>query len=384
MANKVARFVNPMLEIAEAVEEAGGEELRKCYQCGTCTALCPWGNLEDFSSRRFIEMTRLGVEGFEGSSWTCVNCKICWDNCPQEINIPQIFHAVRNVLFEWGSNPAELNLPVASLRSDGNPWGEPRKKKNDWAAKHELPRWSPGQDIVLFACCTNEFDVRNQKAGAAAGALLTRAGLDWGLMGDRGTCCGDQVHSIGQVSVYKKLERHNAAAFEELDGAKVVTISPHCLRAFRDRYPGSDDIETVHMTEVLADLVATERLHPTETVAMKATYHDPCYLGRYSEVYEAPREILNAIPGVELVEMEHHGKDSLCCGGGGGGAWLDRPKGERLGDMRVEEALKTGADTIVTACPFCVQMLEASILGMNMDNRLRVKTVSEVLLEAMA
>jgi Fe-S oxidoreductase len=373
-----------MLEIAQAVEDVGGEELKRCYQCGTCTAVCPWGNLEDFSPRRFIEMTRLGIEGFEGFSWTCANCRLCRDNCPQEIDIPGIFQAVRRVLLEWGSNPSELNLAIASLRSDGNPWGEPAQKKTAWAEKLAVPGLAPDHDHVLFACCTNELDPRGQKSAAATAAVLTRAGVSFGYLGDRGTCCGDQVHSVGQNALSGKLERKNVEAFRDLGGRTLVTLSPHCLHAFRNRFPGDLPVRTVHVTELLADLVAGGRLTPVKPVELKATYHDPCYLGRYNEVYDAPRAVLAAIPGLQITEMAHSREESLCCGGGGGGAWMDRPKGKRLGDLRVLEALAVAADTIVTACPFCVQMLEASILGMSMDQVLRVRTVSEVLLESLA
>jgi len=373
-----------MLEIAQTVEEVGGEELRKCYQCGTCSAVCPWGKLLPFSPRNFIEMVRLGLEGFEEATWTCVNCKLCWDRCPQDINIPQLFQSVRNILLEWGSNPAELNFALASLRSDGNPWGEPREKKTAWAEKHQVPVGTADHEYVLFACCTNEFDQRNQKDGAAVARVLEKAGVGFGYIGEAGTCCGDMVHSAGETTIYDNLERKNLEAFKNLEGRKLLTISPHCLNAFRKKYPLSGGVESLHISELLADLVADGTLKPTAAVDKKVTYHDPCYLGRYNDIYDAPRAVLNAIPGLELVEMDHTRDRSMCCGGGGGGAWMERNKGERLGDLRVMEALKTGAELIVTACPFCVQMLEASILGLDADEKLKVITLSEILLDSLA
>lgn len=372
---------NPMLEIAQTVEEVGGEELKKCYQCGTCSGVCPWGNLEQFSPRNFIDMVRLGLEGFEEATWTCVNCKMCWDRCPQQINIPQLFQSVRNILLEWGSNPSALNFALASLRSDANPWGEPYDKKTAWAAKYGVPMGTEGHEYTLFACCTNEFDARNQKDGHAVAQLLQKAGVDFGYLGNKGGCCGDMVHSVGETAIYEGLEKKNA---EVLANSKVITISPHCLNSFKNRYPEDLKIESVHVAELFDQFLTEGKLAPVKDLNMKVTYHDPCYLGRYNDVYDAPRNILGAIPGVELVEMDHTRETSMCCGGGGGGAWMERNKGERLGDLRVMEALKTGASTIVTACPYCVQMLEASILGLNLDDKLNVVTISEILLDSLA
>ena len=201
------RFVSPMLEVAQAVEEVGGEELRKCYQCGTCTSLCPWGNLQDFSPRRLIEMTRLGFEGFEQQTWNCVSCKLCVERCPQQIDIPGIFRSMRAVLLEWGANPVELNATLGNLRSEGNPWGECRSKKGRWAEEHDIPAYGSEHTHVLFACCANEYDPRNRRIVTAAAHLLGLADVPFGHLGGSGTCCGDQVHSLGGMDVSGGLRR---------------------------------------------------------------------------------------------------------------------------------------------------------------------------------
>jgi Fe-S oxidoreductase len=373
-----------MLEIADAVREAGGEELRSCYQCGTCTSVCPWGNLVDFNPRKFIETVRLGLEGFEETSWTCVQCRMCQDRCPQEIDIPKLFQSVRNVLAEGGSTPPSLGIPIAGLRGDGNPWGEPREKKTAWAKKYEVPEVAPGAEVVLFACCANEYEARNQKDGRAVSELMKKARVSFGYLGAAGTCCGDLIATVGAEAVYAALQKTNVAALSKVAARTTIAISPHCLNAFRNRYPAVMGMTFRHVTELWDDLVREGGLKPVKAVAGKVTYHDPCYLGRHNGIYEAPRNVLKAIPGLELVEMDHHHDRSMCCGGGGGGAWMERPKGERLGDLRVREAVKTGADTLVTACPYCVQMLEASVLGLNLEGKLKVQTVSELLLDSIA
>ncbi len=381
---EVALCLSPMLEIAQAVEEVGGEELRKCYQCGTCTSVCPWGNLMDFNPRNFIQMVNLGLEDFEEAVWTCVNCKLCWDRCPQQINIPELFQAVRSVLLEWGSIPSELKFSVSGLRNEGNPWGEKRDERQNWAEKKEVPFYEKGMEQMLFTCCANDYDSRNQEAAAATVNILKKAKLDFGYLGNRGTCCGDMVYSIGETEVFDQLSDRNIQTLNELSPEEVITISPHCLNSFRNRYPADAGINSIHITELLERLLLENRLGNLHTVEKKITYHDPCYLGRYNEIYDAPRNVLSAIPGLELIEMAHNRERSLCCGGGGGGAWLETKKGERIGDVRIFEALDTGAECIATACPYCVQMLEASILGFNLQEKLKVATVSELLWESLS
>jgi Fe-S oxidoreductase len=378
------RCTSPMLEVAEALLAAGGEELKTCYQCGTCTSVCPWGNLIEFSPRRFIETARLGLEGFEENSWTCVQCRMCQDRCPQQIDIPQLFRAVRGVLADGGSTPPALRVPLAGLRGEGNPWVEPREKKTAWARKNDVPALAPEHEIALFACCANEYEARNQRDGIAVAGLMKSAGLSFGYMGEAGTCCGDLIATVGAESIFESLRKTNVAALGKIGARTTVTVSPHCLNSFRNRYPAIDGMTFRHVTELWEELVRDGVLKPRRAVAGKVTYHDPCYLGRHNGVYEAPRNVLKAIPGLELVEMAHHHERSICCGGGGGGAWMERPKGERLGDLRVREAVSTGADTLVTACPYCVQMLEASVLGLNLEGKLKVRTVSELLSESIA
>ncbi|MBM4371449.1 MAG: (Fe-S)-binding protein [Deltaproteobacteria bacterium] len=386
MANHTERVrcVSPMLEIGQAAEEAGGHELRSCYQCGTCSAVCPWGNLVSFSPRRFIGMARLGLEGFEEDTWTCVSCRQCKDRCPQQIDIPEVFQSVRNLLLQGGSTPASLSRTLASLACDCNPWGEPQEKKTVWADAHGIPRATAESEAVLFPCCTNELDPRNQKDFGAVASLLGRGGVRYGYIGNAGSCCGDQTWSIGHQELFDKLQGKNQTAMKGMGKTHLLTISPHCLHAFRNRYDHSSGLTATHVVELYRDLVREGRLKPVRPFKGRVTYHDPCYLGRYFQIYDAPREVLSAIPELELVEMAHNRERSLCCGGGGGGVWMERPKGERLSDVRVMEAVQTGASVIAVACPYCVQMLESSVMALGLEDRLQVRTVSELLLGSMA
>ncbi|MCK5056654.1 MAG: (Fe-S)-binding protein [Candidatus Aminicenantes bacterium] len=381
---ELIKYTSPMLEIAQAVVEAKGEELKKCYQCGTCTAVCPWGNLIDFNPRQFIEEIRLGFEGFEENSWKCVNCRLCQDKCPNQIDIPQLFQSVRSILLAWQSCPSELNFALAGIRSQGNPWQEDKEKRGEWAKDVALPEFTPGTEYLFFNCCANDYDTRNQAIAEAAVEILNTAGLNFGYLGNKATCCGDMAYTAGENEIFQSTSAKNMQTFTELQVEKILTLSPHCLNAFKNRYEFEKNRPTsTHLVETYSELVKNEILKPQFEVNAKVTYHDPCYLGRYNGIFDAPRDILQAIPGVELIEMNHNREHSFCCGGGGGGAWLDTVKGERLGDLRVLEAVEASAEVIVTACPYCVQMLEASIVGLGIEDKIKVMEISEILLSSL-
>jgi Fe-S oxidoreductase len=388
MANAVdvqRKVMSPAMEIAKAVEEAGGEELKKCYQCGTCSAVCPWGNLRPFSPRAFIEMARLGLEGFEAAAWTCVSCKQCWDRCPQQINIPQLFQAVRSILTEWNSRPATMNAPLGCLRAAGNPWGETVEARDAWVRAAEVPAFGPGTEHLLFTCCTNDYDARNRRDSMAVVEVLRDAGVSFGHVGNEERCCGDMAYTAGDNGAYRQLQAENREMFGKNRVASMIVTSPHCLNAFRKRYDWKEGEapRSLHVTELFEQKIRDGSLKPTRPIAKKVTYHDPCYLGRHNGIYDAPRNVLKAIPGLDLVEMHHTGDRSLCCGGGGGGVWVETAKGERLGDLRIGEALEVGAEVIATGCPFCVQMLESSLMSFNLEEKLKVMTVSELLAESL-
>ena len=383
--SEFVKYASPMLEMAQTVVEAKGEELKLCYQCGTCTAVCPWGNLKDFNPRKLIEMIRLGFEGFEEDSWKCVNCKLCWDKCPNQINIPQLFQAVRSILLEWNASPPELNIALTSIKDEGNPWQEPKDKRDEWTKDFSVPPYEQGKEYLLFSCCTNDYDPRNKKVIKAVVELLNMAKQSYGYIGNKEVCCGDIAYTAGENDVYANLSNTNKETFKELGVKNIITISPHCLNAFKNRYEFNekDKPQSIHLVEIFAKLIKDKVLQPQGEIKKKVTYHDPCYLGRYNDIYDEPRYIIGSIPGIEFIEMNNIRENSFCCGGGGGGAWLETVKGERLGDLRVLEALEAGAEVIITACPYCVQMLEASILGLSIDDKIQVRTVSELLLASL-
>jgi Fe-S oxidoreductase len=214
--------------------------------------------------------------------------------------------------------------------------------------------------------------------------VFRKAGVKFAITGDRENCCGESVRKAGNETLFQKLAHNNIAAFTESGINKIVVTSPHCYYTFKNEYPKlGGSFEVTHYTEYMAQLLKEGRLKPTKPVNAKVTYHDPCYLGRHSNIYDAPREILKSIPGIELVEMPDYGPDSLCCGGGGGRIWMETKKGERLSDLRLDQAVATGSSILAAACPYCILNFEDSILTTDRLGRIEVKDISELLVESL-
>jgi Fe-S oxidoreductase len=190
------------------------------------------------------------------------------------------------------------------------------------------------------------------------------------------------LKKVGDLELFERLKSKNLEYFKSQGVAKIITVSPHCLASFNKDY--GEDYDVIHFTELIAELVKKGKLTPKKDLGgVKVTYHDPCYLGRHSKVFDAPRDVPKSIPGLDFVEMEHNNEESMCCGGGGGGLWMEKLKGERLSDLRIEEALATGASVLATACPYCITMFEDSVRTLNVDDQIKIKDVTELFLESL-
>lgn len=377
----MSSVITPYLEMSQAIAEAGGEAFKKCYQCGTCSGTCPWTPISEFSIRKLVRLSQLGLEGIEDLMWSCSTCKFCVDRCPRGVEIIDLITSVRNVYAGGGLLPQPLRALVGSLSSRGNPWSGDKEKRNDWA-QGKYPLYTEGMEYLFFPCCTGCYDQRNIAVSRAAAELLSRCDLSWGLAGCEVNCCGESVRKVGDLELFERLKDTNAAIFSDLKVKKIITLSPHCYYTFKNEYGGN--YEVIHITELLAGLIKEGRVTPKKDLGgLKVTYHDPCYLGRHSGLYDAPREILRSLPGVEFTEMDRVREGSICCGGGGGGLWIERAKGERLSDFRVEEAMETGAEIITTACPYCIAMIDDSIRTANAEERLKLKDVTEILIDCL-
>jgi Fe-S oxidoreductase len=295
--------------------------------------------------------------------------------------------AIRRIATQYGVFPGSVRAvrgASASLASDGNPLGAERGKRDAWTRDLSIRPFVEGMEFLLFVGCYYSYDPRMKKVAVATARLLEHAGVEFGILGDKESCCGESIRKTGNEEVFRSLARENIKTFIDAGVKKILALSPHCYHTLKHEYPEfMVSFEVVHITELLSKLVDEGRLAFSGTVAKKVTFHDPCYLGRHGGIYDAPRDLLRKVPGLELVEMPDARQDSLCCGGGGGRIWMDTPKDERFADLRLAQAKEVGADVLATSCPYCISNFEESRLGLDDEDTLRVRDVTELLEESL-
>lgn len=383
--------VQPLEEVLDLIKETGGESNRFCYECGMCDTVCPWNRVRDFSMRKIVRQATFGLTEIENEEiWRCTTCGRCPQRCPRGVNQIEVGVSTRRIASEFDVFPAPVR-PVrgaaASLIGDGNPLGEARDKRADWAEGLSVKTYEEGMEVLYFPDCYCSYDPRLKKVAAATARILNKAGVEYGILGTKENCCGESIRKTGNEEVFKTLAKENIKTFVEHGVHKILVSSPHCYHTFKNEYPEfMVNFEVVHMTQFLKELIEEGRLEINkENGKKKITYHDPCYLGRHNGIYEEPREVLKQIPGLELIEMPDCREDSLCCGGGGGRIWMETPKGERFSDLRIVQASEVGAEVLVTSCPYCITHFEDSRLTLEDSedsDGLEVKDVTEMIFEA--
>lgn len=374
-------YAIPMLEVPEMIKEAGGNTLDLCFQCGTCSGTCPWNLVRSFRVRDVITRAQLGLEGYEGEDlWLCATCNACVDRCPQGVEIVDLIRTIRMIIADTGAAPKTLRAMLGSVSSYGNPWSGDPSTRLDWAKGLPSRAADEVAEYAFFVCCAQAYDPRNKKVAQALVKVLMAAGVNYGLLDGSEKCCGDAVRKTGAEAMFEQLATHNLGLFKEMGVKKLLVSSPHCLNSFRKDYQPS--LNALHVVEVLEQALMTGRLKLTGNIDKKVIYHDPCYLGRINGVYDAPRKLLSAIPGLTLMEFERNRSESICCGGGGGRLWMETPVEERFAVLKLKEAVAKGADMVVTACPYCIAMFEDARTAMNIQD-ITVADVTEVLAQAL-
>ena len=373
-------------EIEDVIKESGGEAFKLCYQCGLCDVVCPWNRVRNFSMRKIVREASFGLTDIESDDiWRCTTCGICPQQCPRDVRQIESGVALRRIATEYGVFPTSAR-PVrgvsASLLGKGNPLGEDREKRADWAEGLSVKPFSEEMEVLYFPGCYLCYDPRLKKVARATVAILNKAGVDFGILGSRESCCGESIRKAGDEELFKRLARDNIKAFIDNGVKKILVSSPHCYHTFKNEYPEfMVNFEVVHITQYLAELIDRGRLELNNEYGKKVTYHDPCYLGRHNGIYDEPREVLKKIPGLELAEMPESRVNSLCCGGGGGRIWMETLKGERFSDLRIAQALGVGAEVLVTSCPYCITHFEESRLTLEDSETLFVKDITEIIAE---
>lgn len=378
--------VAPFKEVIEEIKANGGDAVKYCYQCGKCDTVCPWNKVRTFSMRRLIREAVFGLTEIEREEiWRCTTCGKCPQACPRDVRQIEDTVAVRRMAASYGVFPGAakpIRTVSASLAAEGNPFGEERAKRAEWAKGLPVRPFTEGMEILYFPGCYLSYDPRLKKVAAATANLLHKAGVDFGILGTQENCCGESIRKTGNEELFKRLARENIKTFIENGVKKILVSSPHCYHTFKNEYPEFKvNFEVVHVSQYLCELIEEGRLQISKKYEKKITYHDPCYLGRHNGIYDEPRRILGNIPGLELVEMTETREDSLCCGGGGGRIWMETPKSERFSNLRLEEAAAAGAEVLVTSCPYCIANFEDSRLILNYEDTIQVKDLTEILQE---
>jgi dimethylglycine catabolism B len=374
-----------------------GERLKLCLQCGSCSGVCPFGYLMTYPPGKIIAILRAGR--FEkvldaDSVWMCVSCYACTELCPSQIPVTRaLMTRTKEELLLAGNIPTELQNALEASQRYGNPLGESPRKRADWANRLEpaVPIMSKVRrpvDVLWFVGDYPSYHTRVQGTARALVKVLRALGIDFGILGPEENSDGDSQRLAGERGLFESLAEKNGKAFAKYQFKEIITTDPHAYNALKNEYPALGISYPVrHYTEFLAERLAQLKPLLKQELKARVTYHDPCYLGRANKIYDAPRALIEAIPGVELVEMAHNRSLSLCCGGGGGGMWLDGFQWEkahaRLSEWRVREAVAVGAGILGVACPYETPRFEDAVKTMKEAEQLKVKDIAELLAEAM-
>ncbi len=398
-------------------------DMYTCTECGRCDEMCP-AHLTDKplhprsiiidernsaydladhlvkvgklkSEGKFAEAAAL-VDGLsrpsligdvndEEAIWACTTCGWCVSACPVMIDhIPNIIDQRRHLVMMEAKVPTVLQGALKGLENNSNPWNVSAAAREDWIGDLEVPlmREKGEAEYLLFVGCAGSFDSRNSDVMRATCTLLNKAGVDYAVLGTEEGCCGDPARRVGHEYLFQMQAPANIGTFQKYKVKKVITACPHCFNSIANEYPdfGLEDIQVLHHSEVLADLVKAGKLKMTNNENLTVTYHDSCYLGRHNDIYEAPREVIGNIGSITQVEMPRNKREGFCCGAGGGRMFMEEDIGSRINHNRIDEAAKTGADEVCTACPFCLTMLGDAIKETDRSDTLKARDIAEVML----
>lgn len=375
--------------------------VHRCFRCGYCKLTddysqynCPSYSrfrLETYAPGGMLWLIRAWMENeIEWSNslanilQSCTGCSNCVANCKFEFgqHVLNIILAAREEMVENGLVLPRSARFFKNIEATGNPFRELPSDRGKWADNTGIPQYN-GHDYLLYVGCVASYDSRGQEVARALGHILLNAGVSFGILGQREKCDGNEVNMLGEKRIFNMLANENREAFASLGVRKIIALSPHSYNAFKKLYPNT--YEVYHYTHILRLLLRKRKLNLSKKLNAKLTFHDPCFLGRHNDEYEAPREVLNSVPGIEFVEMERNRQNAFCCGGGSGNFYIDSFGGGENSPARsrVREALETGADILAVACPTCMIMLSDAVKSEKLEEKLAIKDICEVVKEAL-
>jgi Fe-S oxidoreductase len=326
----------------------------------------------------------------EEEIWACTTCGACQEVCPVNIeHIRKIIEFRRNLVLSQSKMPESAQLMLRNMQQRGHPWAgvQSMRLRGDWTSDLDIKVLADGDSVntLFWVGCTGALVERNVNATLSMTRVLKAAGVDFGVLGEAETCCGDPARRAGYEFQFQMMAEQNIEIFKSFNIKEIITTCPHCYNTMKHEYPKyGGDFKVVHYTEFILDLIKQGKLKLTNELNYKLTYHDPCYLGRYNSVYDEPRQILQSIPKAKLEDMERSKDTGFCCGGGGGLMWIEEQPGTtKISHMRIEDVIKTGVETVVAACPYCLQMFEDAIEHKGMKESLKARDLVEIVEEAM-
>jgi Fe-S oxidoreductase len=380
-------------------------DLYTCTECGRCSDNCP-----AFITGKLLSPKQLTLDLREqlyghGTTvkdlvpdvikpevlWACTTCRACEEQCPVNITyVDKIVQMRRNLVTIRGEFPTELQKPFTGMETNGNPWNLARMDRGAWTEGLDVKHMAnkPDAEVLFWVGCAASYDDRAKKIARATAQLLQQAGIDFAILAEEETCTGDPARRAGNEYLFSMLAETNAATlngYKEKGGVRrVITTCPHCFNTLKNEYPDFGvKLEVIHHADFLLGLLAEKKLSPKAGVRGKVAYHDSCYLGRYNDIYESPREALARIPGVEVVDVPHFNKKrGLCCGAGGAQMWMEEQNKDRVNVKRTLQLLDTGAKTIASACPFCMTMLTDGVKSQSKEEEVKNLDIAELLAEA--
>jgi Fe-S oxidoreductase len=394
-------------------------DMYSCTECGRCSSHCPATqsgkelaprqlllNLRDYLYEHERDMLALKSAGGDGGDaahvgenvvgerlihdevlWACTTCRACEEACPVMIEyVDKIVDMRRHLVQEESRFPAELTRTFKGMETQSNPWGVDAAQRDAWAAGLDIPTVAdkPDAEYLYYVGCAGSFDDRAKRTTQALAKILKKAGVDFAILGKEELCNGETARRIGNEYLFQTMAQMCAEVLNGYQVKKILTNCPHCFNTLKNEYPQfGGHYEVVHAVEFVRQLIAQGRLEFNLNGAKAIAYHDSCYLGRYNDVYDAPRDILQLIPGVTLQEPERNRKFGMCCGAGGGRMWMEEEPTQRVNTRRVEQLLETNPDAVAVACPYCMTMIDDGIKGKGMEEKVQALDVMELVADNM-
>jgi len=379
-----------------------------CTECGRCQQVCPahmagtplnpkqvildiqrglnqYGN--DLLYAPSDKLGEMPVLTGEDALWACTTCRACVYECPVTIeHVDAIVDMRRSLVLNDASMPTQLQAAMTNAERAGDPWGNQKGSRMTWAQGLSVPLMAEKKkaDVLYWLGCAGAYDPNGQKTARAMVKIFEAAGIDYAVLGEEERCNCEWARRAGNEYLFQEASHSNIAVFDKYEFKVIVTHCPHCFNTFKNEYPQfGGDYDVIHHSVYVSGLIKDGHLKISKSMARQITYHDSCYLGRYNEVYDDPRDALRAIQGVQLIEMTRSREKGLCCGGGGAQVWFETHQTTPVNQIRLEEAISTGAETVSTACPFCNIMLGSAAQSKGVTDQVDIRDVAVIVADAL-